>query len=287
MINRGSDNNLVLQGMQLQCIPPPSVPCNTCNDITSLELYPAPGKLEISAFINTKPSRIQFIERKNPQQLTDSISGVFVIVLFAMLVLAKVSYPRRFKQFLLAALTNNGLNLLLREWNPRRNVLSYLFGFVYFSGITLLIHETVDYFGGSIQITGNQWQDFALSFLAIVFVFSGKYQTITWLSVVFNVRSSGIRYLSNHVVFSLISGLALIPILLSVIYNPSEITLFSAVIIIALIQLFRLIRSIAVGMSERGFNLFYLFLYLCTLEILPVLILFKAVTTLASGSSFN
>lgn len=287
MIGNESISNVALVGMQMKSVPPHVVPCKTCDYEQTLLLYPTPGKMLISSFISTKSHHFQIIERKNKQQFTESLSGIFVILLFALLVLAKVSYPRRFQQFLLASLSNNGLNLLLREWSPARNILTYLFVFVYLSGLTLLISITADYFGGGIHITGHPLQDLLILFLITVIIVTGKYQTITWLSSVFNVRNSGIRYLSNHIIFSLITSLALIPILLSIIYNPSDITLLLAYLILLLIQVFRLIRSFVVGMSERGIHLFYLFVYLCTLEILPVLLLLKALTIVSSGNTFN
>ena len=57
----------------------------------------------------------------------------------------------------------------------------------------------------------------------------------------------------------------------------NEITLWIMAILIGLFYLASVIRSIYIG-NRKGISIFYLILYLCMLEILPLVLIFKILT---------
>lgn len=247
-----------------------------------------PSLMEIKSFVTYgKPKESINIKSIKQTSHIGDWHGFVVLLMFSIIVLSKIVYPRRFNQFIHAAFSNNGLHLLLREWHPIRNLLTFLFGFVYLAGFAIIILEILDFIGAGIEITGNSYYDFLIIFGGVVFIITGKYQTILWLSVIFNLRESGVRYLANQIIFALIASLAFIPALMVLIYNPSNIAVFSTLLLLVIIQLIRFVRSFMVGLSEKGINLFYLFLYLCTLEIVPLLLLAKTMMILSEDGVFG
>lgn len=78
----------------------------------------------------------------------------------------------------------------------------------------------------------------------------------------------------NRLIYPRIFGLVLIPLNLFYLYSTKGIFLYAALSILLLILLISLLRTVRVFLNNR-FSIFYLFLYLCALEIIPVLIVFK------------
>jgi hypothetical protein len=79
-------------------------------------------------------------------------------------------------------------------------------------------------------------------------------------------------YLTNK-----IAGLLLIPIVIGLAYFPygKSILVNLGIVLITFMYLFRVKRGIQIGISKAKLSYFYLFIYLCTLEILPLAVLVR------------
>jgi len=86
------------------------------------------------------------------------------------------------------------------------------------------------------------------------------------------------EYLFNHTTFTLAAGVSLIPLLivLNFIDVDSGIVIQSSFVFLLLFMALRLVKSATTAIKHKVGSLFYLFLYICTLEILPLVILYKA-----------
>lgn len=245
-----------------------------------------PGKMHKANFIASRKDAVRLADKplaENTVYATPFV-GILPFFIFAFIVVSKALYPRRFFQLISASFSNQAQWQLLREWYPLNNGLTYLYTTLYFVGYTLLINAIASQGGGAgISITGLWWLDLLLLFLGVSLIISGKYFTIMFLAVIFNAKDSGERYLTNQITFGLISVLVLIPVLLAMYFQASELSMIAGIVIIGLVQLFRMIRSWRVGLTEKAFGLHYLFLYLCALEIIPLLIVIKTYQIFAAG----
>jgi hypothetical protein len=77
--------------------------------------------------------------------------------------------------------------------------------------------------------------------------------------------------------------LILLPMLLVMIYNPSIYIVFFSFGIIFILLIFKIIRSFVSGLIQPPFSILYLFLYLCALEIMPLIVLTKIFFMLSNG----
>lgn len=258
------------------------------HDSTQSDSFYFPNDMKFTSFVNQHQNGVSFETKLRNNTVTHfDWSGVIILLMFVMIMLSKLLYPRRFQQFLNASLSNKALNQLQREWNPLRNIHTYLFTFVYLVGFTMLIYRVLHFFGADINFMGHPLLSFLVMFAAIAFFIVGKYVTIIWLSVIFRVSGSGVRYLSNQIVFGLITSLILIPVLFVVIYNPSQEIVIVGISLFVAAQAMRLIRSLSVAFTQREFDLLYIFLYLCALEIVPLLILVKTLLIVSNSNSFG
>lgn len=95
------------------------------------------------------------------------------------------------------------------------------------------------------------------------------------IGYIFKMRSLSTLYLANKVLFNTMTGIVFLPLLVlsTTMMNNTifYITLFTGF----LIFIFSILRGILIILSIRKYSLYQIFIYLCTLEILPVLIIVK------------
>jgi len=100
-------------------------------------------------------------------------------------------------------------------------------------------------------------------------------QLIGWI-MPFNKEISLYSYMMA--VFNQVIGIVLLPFIIVAAFTPDpfkKIALFAGIGIILLIYLYRSIRGIMIGEKFMAMHKFHFFLYLCTVEIAPLLILVK------------
>ncbi|NJN77358.1 MAG: DUF4271 domain-containing protein [Saprospiraceae bacterium] len=81
-------------------------------------------------------------------------------------------------------------------------------------------------------------------------------------------------------IFNFVMGIVLLPIIIFVAFTSSNThtpLLYFALSVVLIIYLFRMIRSLLIVNKYLIHNKFHFFMYLCTVEIAPILILLKLV----------
>jgi len=117
----------------------------------------------------------------------------------------------------------------------------------------------IKYFTLYLQFAGFYF----LAFLAkIIFIYL--------ISLIFKNQETGSEYIQTIMIFNLALGIILLPLLLLISYTYPEFFLYVTAGVAVIVVLLRLIRGVAIGLSDTKYSLYHLFLYLCTLEILPL-----------------
>ena len=109
----------------------------------------------------------------------------------------------------------------------------------------------------------------------VSFVFLIKHLVEYLLAMVFGTRKMFKKYYNDNIYMLGISSLVQLPFLGAYIYNGSEVFLWFSVLIISILWGVRLFRSFVIGLKETNFSNLYIILYLCSLEILPLLMAYK------------
>ena len=112
---------------------------------------------------------------------------------------------------------------------------------------------------------------------SILLIYSIKTIFLWIIGFVFKDREKFTEYLFNTFLINKILGMALLPIVICLAFIPqTEPVLIKIGILLCFsTYVYRLIRGLIIGSSNANFSMFYLFLYLCTLEILPTIIFIK------------
>jgi hypothetical protein len=208
------------------------------------------------------------------KQPTDWITIVLLmcLVIFTWI---QVLYPKRLSQIFRACAQPHFLNQLEREGNLFKERIRLGLGFIYFSCSSIFLFLLSKEFG--LAPTGMSSYFFTLLIFTGLLLFeAAKTVAVYMLGIIFNTSENARQYQLNTMIFNHIIGLSLIPIITMAFYWNNSIIIFIGIIFISLLILYRIFRGILTGLSGNKYNLFYLFLYLCTLEILPLLLLSKA-----------
>ncbi|PHQ62533.1 MAG: hypothetical protein COC08_00570 [Maribacter sp.] len=114
-----------------------------------------------------------------------------------------------------------------------------------------------------------------LGFLVIVYLI--KYIFSQVLFFILNDINTASEYIFSVSLYNNLLGVVLIPILCVTYFSSLDFNIIFTYIaspLILLIFILRLIRLYLIGIS-KGISYFYIFLYICTLEILPLVVLFR------------
>jgi hypothetical protein len=119
--------------------------------------------------------------------------------------------------------------------------------------------------------------------LVVAAVYSLKLIILKSAGFLFGVDREMVSYIFNVFLINNVSGIVLLPIIALLAFGgwlsgPWLITVALTLLLIAFI--YRLFRAITIGMGSPFFSPFYLFLYLCALEIAPLAVLLKFVKEL-------
>jgi hypothetical protein len=207
---------------------------------------------------------------------TDWITGIFI---FCLLILAtvQVTVPRRLQQVFRSVALPYYVNQLEREGNLLSERFSIALLFVYITSLTLLLYKLSTILLPADALPFKGWVLYALIFAACIVLSLLKTSIISFSGVVFKTSKVVHEYLINNMIFSIVTGIILFPAVIISLYINNPFYVWIACSIFSILLVYRFVRSFIIGLSNLKYSVFYLFLYLCTLEILPLLLLFKTV----------
>lgn len=203
-----------------------------------------------------------------------------VILLIGAFAWLRVFYNRYLGQMLYAVVNVNLSNQIVRDENillqratVYLNVLFYLIG-------ALFLYEISFRVGWPLHSLGTGFSRFLFFVLLISAVYAGKFLVVKFCGWLFDLDRELTTYLFNIFIINNLLGLILFPFTLLMVFNPAlnGTWVFTLCLLaIAGLYIFRLFRGIQIGLNTPGVSLLYLFLYLCSLEVVPLLILFRIV----------
>ncbi|MEO6759672.1 MAG: DUF4271 domain-containing protein [Saprospiraceae bacterium] len=125
----------------------------------------------------------------------------------------------------------------------------------------------------------NNFPFLLLCFAAATGIFLFKHFMLNLVGWVFNVRNETKRYNFLIIIFNCVLGLFLVPfnLLLTFSTELKDLLVFWTLGLAAIFYVYRGLRSAPIGLKILATDQFHFFLYLCTVEIAPVLLLLKLV----------
>ncbi|PXX97009.1 hypothetical protein DF185_18460 [Marinifilum breve] len=204
--------------------------------------------------------------------------SLFVVILMAII---RFSFSKYLQRLIDAIVNYQVSNNLFLEKNMRN-----LRGSIFLNGLFFINASffAVLYYNYWYSDSGIKTSllTFLYTLAAFLIIYFGKFVVIRTLAYIFDGVKEGKEYLHNVFIYNKNLGIFLLPLTLSIpfIADFAAYLLLNAGLVIALIfYLFRLFRGIKI-LFRKHVSIFYMILYLCALEILPLLVIYKLLISL-------
>ncbi|NVO03407.1 MAG: DUF4271 domain-containing protein [Bacteroidetes bacterium] len=202
--------------------------------------------------------------------------SITFIVIFTIYAFIQASNSKKVQNFMKSFVGIRFLNQLLRDVNFLAERITYPLLLISFASTAMFFYGVVSLFGeNSIILIGIN--PFLKIFGAIILLFILKIFVVKVSGILFKTDKEESDYTSGIFLFSMFSGLFLLPISICLLYIPNIFFLYLGFIILLIMFGFRLIRTFFFSTNESKFSRYYLFLYLCIVEIAPLFVLIKLV----------
>ena len=132
-----------------------------------------------------------------------------------------------------------------------------------------------------VSVADSNWGTFSYALIGVAVVFFLKQLVIRIMGYIFPIEKEAELYNMTITIFGIVMGIVLVVLNLFMAYAPKDLLkvfVFSSFIVIGGMYLFRAIRGLSISTKFLRFHKFHFFIYLCTVEIAPVLILWKMMT---------
>ena len=170
--------------------------------------------------------------------------------------------------------------MLTKDGNIYRERISIPLVIVYLISFSLLMFLLITQYVIQPVFTLEGLKLFSVIILAVIITWFVKNLLINFVGNLFKNYLILTDYIQTNFVFNMVIGVLLMPIVIIAVFLPSVEMVYAGVIIWLAVYLFRIIRQVFTGISYTKFSLFYRILYLCTFEIIPLLVFTKLVMSL-------
>jgi len=225
-----------------------------------------------------KPSEISPQQRKISTH--DWLLGI-ILLLVVLFVWIRIFYSKFFAILANALVSFHITAKLFQEKNVLLHRVSIVLDFIYLIVFSVFIFELIAYLGfPRLEMNGFNLYLLLLNIVMLYALFRILLLHLT--GILFLIRPLFSEYIHNTFVVNKGMGIALFPVVIMAHYLPYKlipVMLVLGVLIFAIAFIWKSVRAYQIFI-RRDVLLFYLILYLCTLEILPLLLGYKFVTSL-------
>jgi hypothetical protein len=216
-----------------------------------------------------------------PVERTAAVPGWLFPVLLTMMVVftgLRLFYSRYFKQMAASLFNVNLANQIVRDENILVQRATVYMSIMFYLTAALFLYFLSEQRNWAIPWAGSGFLRF-ISFVVLVSaVYAAKFLVLRFCGWLFGLEKELTAYLFTIFIVNNIQGLLLFPFIVLMSYNPGmsiswmiSVCLF----LVGSLYVFRLFRGVQIGLNVPGTSLLHLFLYLCTLELAPLLVVFR------------
>lgn len=266
---------------------------DTTQQLDSIEIKQDSQRTVANPFTVTPRDRVlQTKEKKsfypispNKQRISKETikkTSLFPIILFNLLFFTVLlTFFRSYVSKIYKAVLND--NMFVQLFNERFNVnFSAAFTPLYLLFIfNLSLFLYLVSIKSNYLLAGNPYTDIGYIFIGLIIVVALQHLFLIFIGNVFSIKTETSKYNFSIIVFSIFTGLILVFLNLILTYSSLGISKwvgYLGFIFITVIYVVRLIRGLFIANKFLVLHKFHFLLYICTLEIAPVLILYRLVT---------
>ncbi|MBQ8760272.1 MAG: DUF4271 domain-containing protein [Bacteroidales bacterium] len=199
-----------------------------------------------------------------------------LFVMMLLIVLNKFFAPQRFASIITMPFQSGGGDKMIRENHSSLNIISLSIVASFILMISLLIQKFFVIYGGNhiLHDNSNFFLDISSS-VTLLLIFD--YLLMVFFGWLFKTNVMQLLYVSLRVSVMATASILLVPIVMLILFYPYKFLLIIALILLLIFMVIRLTKLLIEIRMLTKLNFVNIFLYLCTIEILPLLVIFKMV----------
>lgn len=214
--------------------------------------------------------------REVQREPTDWFTGVVVLALVVVAVV-KMSFGKYLRSLFQSTLSYPASLRLFHEQNISLKQGALLMELFFYLVFALFGYQIMNSYGMSFP--ASNFLKFLICFGAVLVFFGVKSFIYSLLGFINETPEETSEYLFNLKNNNKVLAIFLLPVVCFIAWTPfvdERYFMIAGIVATAVLYLFSLQRGAKILMKKQ-FSLFYLFLYLCTLEFLPLLLFFKVI----------
>ena len=207
---------------------------------------------------------------------TDWMIGV-IIASFVLFIWARMIYGKFIGMVMQSVMSAFTARRVYSETNAVRNRIYFILNIIFYINTSLLLCQSFEFYGFKV-FDDSSFMHFLVCFGAIVVFFLLRTIVLKTIDFLFETKAFG-EYNFTIYLFNKAFGLLVLPVVTVIPFVPSfvaEKLIWAGFALLALSYLLTLFRGLRICLKNRV-SIFYLFFYLCALEILPITTLCKLV----------
>lgn len=204
-----------------------------------------------------------------------------ICVILIYISFVRISHPNDFNVFIQSVFN---VRLSDKSWEEQRTVFNFIT--LHMFTIYLLIAAIFinSYFEQNrINFTDNYFLQYLLVVGISGVLYISKFLLHSFLGALLSIKKLGVGFISNTISVSIFLALVIFPFIIFYSYNTNQlwsVIMMQAIIVLFIISIiYRVMRILLVSSSFFTFPIIYLFIYLCALEILPIVVIVKFINT--------
>ncbi len=199
---------------------------------------------------------------------------ITLILMTILVTLYKSIVEKSYRSFI----NENFLKMIHRDQGWIVSFPYMVFYILFFINLATFLFLLAGHYGWAIAST--PFRSFAICMGGVILAFVLKHLLLILLGGIFPLSKEIRQYSFTIVIFSIILGLALVPFNLLIAFTDPDLArvlIYATLAVIAGAYAYRSIRALIIASSHISLHTFHFFMYLCTAEIAPVILVTKLV----------
>lgn len=206
---------------------------------------------------------------------------IFWIFLGILIVLAGIQflYAQQTRIIFSAVFSIRRPYHLIREGTLIRRGIFTALCLIYVLTMAMVIFSAMQLIFGIYTLSQSSFRLYLLLALSVAGFWALKVLFMNFLSMIFKAGTVNTEYKVNLILSLGVMSIVLLPCLVFALYLKTVWFLYMAFGVTVIFSVYRFLKGFLIGLSLLRFSYFFLFVYLCTLEALPLLIAAKLILT--------
>lgn len=203
----------------------------------------------------------------------------FLLTILALLMAVRIFYRKSFSELASAFFSFRYTSQLVRDENILLQRTTIILTIVFTLTLAMFFYQSGTLLKWNLPFAITGFKAYLFFALLISVIYTFKFLILKIAGFIFDISQEMETYVFNVFLINNMFGLLLLPVVIINFLYPSfsitQIMGLSVLIAAGIFFLYRLIRGVFISRESGERSPFYLFFYLCALEIAPLLVLFK------------